>query len=200
MNEVEGLCLKIVNSNPKLHNMDSFLNDSAVKGREYGGASIWDVLVDDALFLKLKSRFDSLTIPFLKRCFAYCAIFPKDCDIKKDELIQNWMAQGFLEPSEESMVMEDIGNKYFKILLDKFFLQNAKKDECGNITAAKCIIRYMILCSQFQNQNLQFQIISATRSLFIGFDGQTKSEISFEGDGFTKCCRLILQIAARINW
>ena len=54
MNEVEGLCLKIVNSNPKLHNMDSSLNDSAVKGREYGGASIWDVLVDSLSEIKVK--------------------------------------------------------------------------------------------------------------------------------------------------
>ena len=47
------------------------------------------------------------------------------------------MAQGFLEPSEESMVMEDIGNKHLKILLDKSFLQNAKKDEYGNIIRSK---------------------------------------------------------------
>ena len=47
------------------------------------------------------------------------------------------MAQGFLEPSEESMVMEDIGNKYLKILLDKSFLQNAKRDEYGNIIRCK---------------------------------------------------------------
>ena len=47
------------------------------------------------------------------------------------------MAQGFLEPFEESMVMEDIGNKHLKILLDKSFLQNAKKDEYGNIIRRK---------------------------------------------------------------
>ena len=47
------------------------------------------------------------------------------------------MAQGFLEPSEESMMMEDIGNKYLKILLEKYFLQNAKKDEYGNIIKFK---------------------------------------------------------------
>ena len=87
MNEVEGLCLKIVNPKISLHNIDSSLNDSIVIGREYGAVSIWYILVDDALFLKLKSTFDSLTIPSLKWCFAYCAIFSKDCDIKKDELI-----------------------------------------------------------------------------------------------------------------
>ena len=129
VNEVEGLGLKIVNSNPKisLHNIDSSLNDSEVIVREYSAVKIWDLLGGDDLFLKLTSRFDSLTITSLKRCFVYCAIFPKDYDITKDELIQYWMAQGFLDPSEENMVMEDIGNKHLKILLDKSFLQNAKK-------------------------------------------------------------------------
>ena len=136
VNEVDGLGLKIVNSNPKisLHNIDSSLNDSKVIGREYGAVKIWDLLGGEDLFLKLKSRFDSLTITSLKRCFAYCAIFPKDYDITKDELIQYWMAQVFLDPFEESMV---IGNKHLKILLDKSFLQNAKKDEYGNIIRSK---------------------------------------------------------------
>ena len=90
VNEVDGLGLKIVNSNPKisLHNIDSSLNDSKVIGREYDAIKIWDLLGGEDLFLKLKSRFDSLTITSLKRCFAYCAIFPKDYDITKDELIQ----------------------------------------------------------------------------------------------------------------
>ena len=198
VNEVEGLCLKIVNSNPKisLHYIDSSLNDSAVKGREYGGASIWDVLGDDALFLILKSRFDSLTISSLKRCFAYCAIFPKDCDIKKDELIQNWMAQGFLEPAEEGMVMEDVGNKYFKILLDKFILQDAKKDEYGNIISCKMHpSAYDFVLSISNSKSSISNNFSRVRSLFVGVDDRTKPAISSEGDGFTKCCRLILKKA-----
>ena len=35
------------------------------------------------------------------------------------------------------------------------------------LSTAKCIIRYMILCSQFQNQNLQFQIISARYEVYL---------------------------------
>ena len=44
------------------------------------------------------------------------------------------MAHGFLDPFEESMV---IGNMHLKILLEKSFLQNAKKDEYGNIIGSK---------------------------------------------------------------
>uniref|UniRef100_A0A7N2MU12 Uncharacterized protein n=1 Tax=Quercus lobata TaxID=97700 RepID=A0A7N2MU12_QUELO len=72
----------------------------------------WDLLDDDnnGVFHIIKLGYDHLRTPSLKRCFAYCAIFPKDYDLKKDEVIQHWMAEGFLEPSKEAnMVMEDIG-------------------------------------------------------------------------------------------
>ena len=68
VNEVNGIGLKIVNSNPKisLHNIDFSLNDSEVIVREYSAVKIWDLLGGDDLFLKLMSRFDSLTITSLK--------------------------------------------------------------------------------------------------------------------------------------
>ena len=68
VNEVDGLGLKIGNSNPKisLHNIDSSLNDSEVIVREYSAVKIWDLLGGDDFFLKLTSRFDSLTITSLK--------------------------------------------------------------------------------------------------------------------------------------
>ena len=83
VNEVKGLCLKIVNPKISLHNIDSSLNDSAVIGREYGAISIWDILVDDALFLKLKSTFDSLTIPTLKRVLHIVQSFLKIVTLKR---------------------------------------------------------------------------------------------------------------------
>ena len=52
VNEVDGLGLKIVNSNPKinLHNIDSSLNDSEVIVREYSAVKIWDLLCGDDFF------------------------------------------------------------------------------------------------------------------------------------------------------
>jgi hypothetical protein len=49
---------------------------------------IWDLLDDDnnGVFRVLKLSFDHLPTPSLKRCFAYCAIFPKDYEMKKEEL------------------------------------------------------------------------------------------------------------------
>ena len=65
----------------------------------------------------LRLSFDHLPSPYLKQCFAYCSIFPKDFDIKKDKLIQLWMGQGYLQPSLESnLEMEDVGKYCYYIL------------------------------------------------------------------------------------
>ena len=86
------------------------------------------------------------------------------------------MAQGFLEPSEEIMVMENIGNKYLKILLDKSFLQHAKKDEYGNIISCKM---HDFVLSISKSKSSISDHFSHVQSLFVGFDGQTTLGISF---------------------
>ena len=108
------------------------------KWLEIQNNKIWDLLDEDNsdMFPVLKLCFDQLSTPSLKRCFAYCAIFPKDYDMKKDEVIQYWMAEGFLL-TKANMEMEDIGNMYFNILLTTSFFQNVRKDAYGNIISCK---------------------------------------------------------------
>ncbi|RWR74856.1 putative disease resistance protein RGA3 isoform X1 [Cinnamomum micranthum f. kanehirae] len=75
--------------------------------------------------------------PHLKRCFAYCSIFPKDYEFEKEKLIQLWMAEGLIQQSKDCKQMEDIGKEYFNNLLWRSFFQDAKRDEYGNITQCK---------------------------------------------------------------
>ncbi|KAK9286328.1 hypothetical protein L1049_014719 [Liquidambar formosana] len=100
---------------------------------------IWNIKEDENRILQvLKLSFDNLGTPSLKQCFAYCSMFPKDSWIGKNELIQLWMAQGFLQPSQKSDVeMEDLGNKYFNTLLVNSLLQGATKDAYDNYKYCK---------------------------------------------------------------
>jgi len=61
----------------------------------------------------------------LKRCFAYCAIFPKGYLFEKDGLITEWMAHGFLVQSRGVEEMEDIGEKYFDDLVSRSLFQQS---------------------------------------------------------------------------
>ncbi|XP_049400010.1 putative disease resistance protein RGA3 [Solanum stenotomum] len=85
----------------------------------------------------LKLSYDYLPSPHLKKCFAYFAMFPKDFEFEKDQLIQLWMAEGFLRPCQETPLMKDVRNKFFQLLLQYSLLQDVKLDEFNNITHCK---------------------------------------------------------------
>ncbi|TYG70673.1 hypothetical protein ES288_D05G332400v1 [Gossypium darwinii] len=65
----------------------------------------------------------------LKRCFAYCSIFPKDYEFEKEELIQLWMAKGLLQLSKDNGDPEELGNEYFKDLRLRSFFQQSKGEK-----------------------------------------------------------------------
>lgn len=86
----------------------------------------WKLCEDkDNIFPVLKLSYQNLS-PQQRQCFAYCALYPKDSIIEKDELIQMWMAQGYLECSVEDQCMEDVGNQFVNIFEKKSFFQDAK--------------------------------------------------------------------------
>ncbi|KAL4607726.1 hypothetical protein ACB092_09G195800 [Castanea dentata] len=64
---------------------------------------------------------------YLKQCFAYCSLYPKDFRYSNEELIQYWMANGLLKKSNNNTEeLEDIGEQYLKELLSRSFFQEVE--------------------------------------------------------------------------
>ncbi|KAK8464403.1 hypothetical protein PHAVU_011G200820 [Phaseolus vulgaris] len=59
----------------------------------------------------------------LKVCFAYCALFPKDYEFKKEDLIQLWMTENFAHYHQHSRTPEEVCQQYFNDLLLRSFFQ-----------------------------------------------------------------------------
>ncbi|XP_058181064.1 putative disease resistance protein RGA3 isoform X2 [Rhododendron vialii] len=100
---------------------------------------MWESLAkEDGILPVLRLSYDHLPSPYLKQCFAFCSFFPKNFEIRKDELIWLWMGLGYLNCSSGgNWEMEDVGNEYFNILLRNSLLQDVKLDENNDIETCK---------------------------------------------------------------
>ncbi|CDP20611.1 unnamed protein product [Coffea canephora] len=81
----------------------------------------------DRVMQILKLSFDNLPSPYIKKCFAYCSIFPKDTEMERDMLIELWMAEGFLQAdANRQMMMEEIGMNHLRILLQSSLFEETR--------------------------------------------------------------------------
>ncbi|XP_022631659.1 putative disease resistance protein RGA4 [Vigna radiata var. radiata] len=136
---------KCVGSPLAIKTLGSLLRDeSEVKQwQNVKESEIWDIREEsssatgeeNSIMRALKLSYFNLELS-LRRCFSFCAIFPKDFEIDKEELIHLWMANGFIE-SKRNIEVEDVGNKVWNKLYRRSFFQEAKRDEFGIITTFK---------------------------------------------------------------
>ncbi|KAM3258838.1 hypothetical protein ACQJBY_050553 [Aegilops geniculata] len=59
----------------------------------------------------------------VRRCFAYCSIFPRRRQLEQHELVKIWAAEGFARSSDEGKDSEDVCQGYFDVLVSASFLQ-----------------------------------------------------------------------------
>ncbi|XP_058074715.1 disease resistance protein RPS5-like [Magnolia sinica] len=53
------------------------------------------------VFFRLKFSYDSIRDDIIKSCFLYCSLFPEEYDISKEDLIDYWIGEGFLDEWDE---------------------------------------------------------------------------------------------------
>ncbi|GKV18266.1 hypothetical protein SLEP1_g28671 [Rubroshorea leprosula] len=90
-------------------------------------SEIWSSSEDQSGILPaLRLSYNHLS-SHLKRCFAYCALFPKDYEFDKEKLVLLWMAEGLLQQQShgKKQMEEEIGHQYFQELLSRSLFQQS---------------------------------------------------------------------------
>ncbi|KAF8040044.1 hypothetical protein BT93_B2306 [Corymbia citriodora subsp. variegata] len=90
---------------------------------------IWDVATGENGEVLPVLKLSYVHLPsYLKRCFAYCAIFPKDYEFERDELALLWIGEGFLDGRKAKENFLASGQNYFDELVSRSFFQQSSVD------------------------------------------------------------------------
>ncbi|CAB4267435.1 unnamed protein product [Prunus armeniaca] len=105
--------------------------------KEVLNSKIWDLeKVEQEVFQPLLLSYYDLS-PTIKCCLLYCAIFPKDYEIERDDLINLWMAQDYVI-SKGNKEKGTTGDAVFDNLMARSFFQDFEKDpDTGTIIQCK---------------------------------------------------------------
>ncbi|ONI16281.1 hypothetical protein PRUPE_3G089200 [Prunus persica] len=135
---------------------------------------IWELDgVEEQVFQPLLLSYYDLA-PAIKRCLLYCVIFPKDYNIVKDELIELWMSQNYLN-SIGNKEKEAVGEMYFDNLVMRSFFQEFEKDNLGNITGCKMHdVVHDFLQFLTKNECLVLEAEDGNNKRIMEFDGYKK--------------------------
>ncbi|KAJ4723524.1 Disease resistance protein [Melia azedarach] len=104
-----------------------------LRSRRYGAwedvlnNKIWDSPQQSGILPVLRLSYHYLP-SYLKRCFAYCAILPKDYEFEERELVFLWMAEGMIQQSRNNKQLEDSGSEYFHELVSRSIFQHSGND------------------------------------------------------------------------
>ena len=124
----KGLPLALKTIGSLLHRKTSILEwESILKSK------IWEFSEEDSEIVPALALSYHHLPSHLKRCFAYCALFPKDYEFDKECLIQLWMAENFLQCHQQSKSPEEVGEQYFNDLLSRSFFQQSSINDLSPI-------------------------------------------------------------------
>ncbi|CAN6567077.1 unnamed protein product [Malus baccata var. baccata] len=87
-------------------------------------SKLWEILHDKGVLPSLRLSYHYLPT-YLKQCFAYFSIFPKDYEFERENIIQLWMALGLIPQAESGKGLEEVGKRYFDELLSRSLLQGS---------------------------------------------------------------------------
>ncbi|KAF8028313.1 hypothetical protein BT93_E1045 [Corymbia citriodora subsp. variegata] len=88
-------------------------------------SEMWQLQTD--ILPSLRISYD-LMPSYLKRCFAYCSIFPKNYEFNNLDLIQLWISNGLIQSSRNNQELEETGRQYLEELWSRSFFDFVRVD------------------------------------------------------------------------
>ncbi|KAI9086879.1 hypothetical protein K1719_031202 [Acacia pycnantha] len=106
---------------------DWYFKGTELEWNKFLSNNQWDILKDDVLpALRLSYLY---LPPHLKKCFAYCSIFPKDLLLEKKKFVLLWMAEGFVHQHSHGMKsLETKADDCINEFLSRSFIQKYEGD------------------------------------------------------------------------
>ncbi|KAG6492375.1 putative disease resistance protein RGA3 [Zingiber officinale] len=99
----------LLNTNMDVSHWNNILNNEIWQIPEYGLLPVSQI------------SYHCLPVP-LKRCIAFCSLFPRGYWFAEEKLIRIWNAEGFIV-AQANRRMEDVGKSYFQELVNRSFFQ-----------------------------------------------------------------------------
>ncbi|XP_044497833.1 putative disease resistance RPP13-like protein 1 [Mangifera indica] len=97
--------------------------------RSYEQIDAWDKILNTKIWDNDSPILPALKLSYhylpsnLKRCFAYCAIFPQDYEFKEQELAFLWIAEGIVQPSDTQL--DEAGECFHQLCSRSLFQQSS---------------------------------------------------------------------------
>ncbi|XP_054811908.1 putative disease resistance RPP13-like protein 1 [Prosopis cineraria] len=139
----------------------------------------------------------------LKRCFAFCSIFPKDFQIDKESLIQMWMAEDLIYCNQGNKSVEELGNGIVDELESRSFVEKS------TFSDDKLIMHDLVndlaksvsggFCLRMEVDKVQNEIIERIRYCSFSSFVNKDDEISLEPICESKQLRCFAQLRKRYS-
>nr|VDC64965.1 unnamed protein product [Brassica rapa] len=84
--------------------------------------------MEEKILSVLKFSYDGLEEENVKSCFLYCSLFPEDYEIKKEELIEYWISEGFIKGERDEDGSHNKGHVIIGSLVRAHLLMECEKE------------------------------------------------------------------------
>ncbi|GLT96087.1 hypothetical protein SLE2022_137350 [Rubroshorea leprosula] len=100
---------------------------------------------DDDAFRILKFSYDRLQKQQIQYCFLHCALYPEDYKIPKEEIIESWIDEEYIDEMESRQSMKDKGYDILRKLVDSSLLELIEDEDSRDCVKMHDLVRDMAL-------------------------------------------------------